>query len=164
MSNGFEALRGNLRVEPLSGDDSGLVGFGDRLRGWGWPISRELLMIGGTGGDDLLGLWYPENSSPDGPTPVIMVGSVFEPACLALAGTDLPQFLNAWTAFYLVLLEAPSRALVAIGLPGELWKIDDELGMTPFFSWADPALPDPDPNPYERGMDAAGIQALLETL
>lgn len=167
FSNGMAPLGGNLMVESLTGsEDRGLVGFGDRLRGWGWPIPDQVLMFGSNGGSDLFGLWYPPGAPADGPTPVVMIGSVFEPASLALAGTDLPRFLLAWSAYYLVhdLDEAPAEALDALELPESLREIDEDGGLAPCFRWADPDLPDPDPDPYGRGMDAAGIAACIALL
>lgn len=162
FSDGMAPLNGNLIVEPLAAsEDSGLVGFSDRLRASEWPIPDEVLMFGGNGGDDLFGLWYPTGASDHAPTPVLRVGSIFEPASLALAGTDLDRFLLAWSGYYLVQDEAPVEALDALGLPAALREVDDEAGLAPYFRWADPALSDPDPDPYERGLDARGIAKLI---
>jgi hypothetical protein len=162
FSNGIDPLGGNLDFVPLTGSqDSGLVGLSMRLRSGNWPIPDELMMFGTNGAGDQLGLWYPQDAAPDAPTPVVMVGQVFEPASLALVGTDLPQFLRAWSGYYMVLLSSPIEALDALGLPESLREIDDEAGLGPYFRWADPALADPNPDPYERGLDAAGIAALI---
>ena len=163
FSDGMAPLGGNLTVEPLTATSGlALVGLSDQLRDWDWPIPDELLMFGGNGGDELFGLWYPAGAPSDGLSAVVMVGSIFEPVCLALAGTDLPRFLLAWSGYYLVQLEAPAAALDALRLPESLRQIDDEAGVAPYFRWADPTLADPDPDPYARGLDAAGIAALIE--
>lgn len=162
FSNGMAPLGGNLMVEALTeSEDSGLVGLSERLRSWNWPIPGELMMFGTNGGGDQFGLWYPPNSASHAPTPVVMVGQVFEPASLALVGTDLPQFLRAWSGYYMILLESPIEALDALGLPESLREIDDDAGLAPYFRWADPAKADPYPDPYERGLDAAGIATLI---
>jgi hypothetical protein len=165
FSDGMAALGGNLTVEPLTGsEDAGLVGLSDRLREWGWPIPDEVLVFGGNGGSDQFGAWYPVDASSGGPTPVVMIGSVFEPACLALAGTDLPRFLLAWSAYYLIVDDAPAEALDALGLPASLRAIDEEAGLAPYFKWADPGQIDHEPDPYERGLDAAGFAELIKEL
>lgn len=164
FGNGISALGGNLEVVPLfDGETGGLVDFGTTLRSSQWPIPDQVLAFGSNGADEQFGLWYPPASTADGPMPVVMIGAVFEPPCLALVGTDLPQFLRAWSGYYLVLLEAPSEALDALGLPDALRRIP-EGGMAPYFRWADPALPDPDPDPYSRGMDAQEIASVIESI
>ena len=162
FSNGMEPLGGNLMVQPLTESaDGGLVGLGDRLRSWDWPVPEDVLMFGGNGASDQFGLWYPPGTPASEPTPVVMIGAVFEPASLALAGTDFARFLRAWSGYYLVLDEAPADALDALGLPDALRRFDGAAGLAPYFRWADPTLTDPDPDPYERGLDAAGIAALI---
>jgi hypothetical protein len=90
----MEPLRGNLMVDPLSDTEGGgLFGLGDRLRSWDWPVPDEVLMFGGNGADDQFGLWYPAGTPASEPTPVVMIGAVFEPASLALAGTEFARFL-----------------------------------------------------------------------
>jgi hypothetical protein len=170
FSNGMGPLGGNLAVVPLldtdhaDGEEIGLVNLGDRLRGWDWPIPNEVLVFGGNGGDEQLGLWYPSGAPADGPTPVVMIGSIFEPGCLALAGTDLPDFFLAWSGYYVVLLEAPAEALDALGLPGSLRKIDADGSLAPYFRWADPSLPDPEPDPYSQRLAVEDIAAIIEEL
>lgn len=165
FGNGISALGGNLGIVPLFDEDAdGLVDFGTSLRSWSWPIPDQVLAFGGNGADEQFGVWYPPESPPDGPIPVVMIGAVFEPACLALAGTDFERFLQAWSGYYLVLLEAPSEALDALGLPDALRRIPAEGGMAPYFRWADPSLPDPNPDPYSRGMDAEGIASVIKRL
>ena len=166
FGNGISALGGNLGIVPLvDGEAGGLVDFTTSLRSSLWPIPDQVLVFGSNGADEQFGLWYPPRSPTDGPTPVVMIGAVFEPACLALAGTDLPQFLLAWSGYYLVLLEAPSEALDAIGLPESL-RVDPArmAAIAAYFRWADPSLPDPDPDPYSRGMDAHGIASVIKSL
>jgi hypothetical protein len=162
LCNGPNALGGNLAVHPVSPEEGeGLVGMGDRLREWGWPIPDELLVFGGNGGEDQFGLWYPAGTDSAAVAPVIMMGAVFEPACMALAGTSLTRFLRAWSGYYLVLVDAPVAALDALGLPAHLRSMDDEAGIGPYFSWADPDLAEPDPDPYSRGLDRDQIAALI---
>ena len=144
-------------VEPLAE----MVGFSNRLREWSWPVAEELMAFGGNGSDDLFGLWAPAESSPGDPAPVVMLGAIFEPACMAIVGTDLGGFLRAWSGYYLNLLGASAEALAHLGLPSELHDAPDDLGFTPYFEWADPTLPDHDPDPYSRGVDAAGMAALV---
>ena len=162
LCNGPNPLGGNLAVHPLSAvEGEGLVGMSDRLREWGWPIPDELLVFGGNGGEEQFGLWYPAGADPAASAPVVMVGAVFEPACMALAGTSLTRFLRAWSGYYLVLEDAPAAALDMLGLPAHLRTMDDEAGIAPYFSWADPDLPEPDPDPYAPGLDPDQIALLI---
>lgn len=162
ISNGPNPLGGNLAIQPLSSvEGEGLVGMGERLRGWGWPIPDEVLVFGDNGGEEQFGLWYPAGAEADASTPVVMVGAVFEPACMVLAGTSLTRFLRAWSGYYLVLIDAPIAALDELGLPAHLRTIDDEAGVARYFAWADPDLPELDPDPYARGLDRDGIALLM---
>ncbi len=165
FSNGMEPMAGNLQFDTLVGGEMDLVGNGDRLRSWQWPIPHDLLVFGGNGSDDLLGLWHPQDASPDWMTPVVMVGAIFEERSFALAGTDLVPFLRAWSGYYLQISEeAPVEALDALGLPKSLRPIDDPKGLAPYFQWADPMLPDHHPDPYARGMTELELADLIRSM
>lgn len=161
FGNGMGLMGGNLNFDSLAKGASSVVDNGRQLREWGWPIPRDLLMFGDNGAGDLFGVWYPPESRANWRTPVVMVGQIFEPASFALAGTDLAPFLRAWSGYYLQLHGAPAPALDLLGLPTHLRGIDDSYGLTPYFRWADPDLPDPDPDPYERGMDENQLDDLI---
>lgn len=169
-SNGMAPLGGNLTVVPLldaerpNAEVVGLVNLSDRLRSWDWPIPDHVLVFGGNGAGDQFGLWYPLGAPADGLTPVVQIGSIFEPACLALTGTDLPHFLLAWSGYYVVITEAPPEALDALELPHTLRHISEDGSLAPYFRWADPSLPDHDPDPYARGMDAATLAQVINNL
>jgi hypothetical protein len=90
-----------------------------------------------------------------------MVGAVFAPACMALAGTSLTRFMRAWSGYYLVSGDAPVAALDALGLPAHLRTMDDETGFAPYFAWADPDLSEPEPDPYSRGLDRDEIASSM---
>jgi len=167
MSDGLWLLQGNLiidRLRPDSSESFGLVNNSQYLREHGWQIPEELVMFGGNGSDDLFGLWVPKGPG-DGPHPVITGGEIFdEEKAFAVMGTNLCRFLKAWTAYYTMLClaeedkEATKNALEALGVPKALWRfkeheLDDEL-MTNLFIWADPDLPDHNPDPYKRGVTA----------
>lgn len=165
FSDGLSALGGNLALDPLvDREGGGLVNLGDRLRRADWPIPDDVLVFGSNGADELFGLWYPSGARGEGPMPVVMIGSVFEPKCLALAGTDLPRFLLAWSAYYLVLLEAPTQALDALAVPDALRIGNNAWSLEPFVRWADPTLPDHDPDPYARGMDPSTLAEVINGL
>ena len=163
LSDGMSVVGGNLMIEPLTSGEGGLVGLGERLRAWGWPIPDEVLVFGGNGGSDQFGMWYPNGADPTAPAPIVMIGSVFEPGSMALAGTTLTRFLRAWSAYYLIAVEAPIEALEALGVPTSLRQPDEDMDLEPYFRWADPALPEV-PDPYERGLDTAGIAAVIARL
>ena len=157
FSNGMTALGGNLAIEPLEE----MVGFSGRLRTWDWPIPDEVVVFGGNGGDELFGLWLPPDARTLSSAPVVMIGSVFEPACMALVGRTVSGFLRAWSGHYLDLLDAPQQSFAALGLPVHLRGTHDQSGWAPYFEWADPSLPDYDPDPYSRGLDARGIAGVI---
>ena len=159
--DGMSVLGGNLSINALTGDMA-VPGFSDQLREWDWPIPAQVVAFGSNGGGDIFGLWYPEGADPIGPTPVVEIGQVFEPGCMALVGTDLPRFVTAWTAYYALLLEAPAEALDAIGLPMDLRVAADQLDrFEPYVRWADPDLPNHEPDPYVDLLDADAVTRLL---
>jgi hypothetical protein len=162
LGDGFSVVGGNLFLDPLTGE-MGLPGHSDQLREWGWENPPDVLMFGTNGGGELFGLWYPDGADPAGPTPVVEIGSVFEPDCMALVGTDLAPFLRAWTAYYFLICEAPAVALDAIDLPTHL-RVAEPESLEPYFRWADPDLPNHDPDPYTDRLDAAAAALLVERI
>jgi len=162
MSSGAELLLGNLKIYPLTPtDDSSLslVTGSSQLREWEWLIPDELVIFGNNGSDDLFGLWMPQGIAGKAQIPVIMVGEIFTPRCMAVVGTSLASFLKAWSAFYIQ--NDPDDigdALDALGVPSELrnWEPD----MSALFAWADPSLPDTNPDPYERGLTADELRQM----
>jgi len=160
-ADGLRILEGNLQFESTAGRAyQGLGGMSEELRARGWLIPDQVLMFGGNGSDEVFGLWCPDQDSTDVDPPAVMVGMTLKPACLALVGSRFSRFLMGWTAYYMVLLNAPGEAFEVLGLRGELQESDLE-SISPYFAWADPDLPDPDPDPYVRGHDAAGIAQLV---
>jgi hypothetical protein len=97
---------------------------------------------------------------------VVQLGEVFEERCLAVVGDDLASFLVGWTAYYLLVVgdETDTRAAVAaLGVPDELRSLDEGGSDDELFAvlrWANPGLPDPRPDPYERGLTAAEFNEL----
>jgi len=153
VSDGVSPLDGNLMFEPTGVPNrAGLAEFSDRLREGNWPIPDELLMFASDGSDSNFGLWCPKGETmPDDP-PVVEVGEVFEPACLALVGTRFSMFLKSRSGYYLV-MDAPDEVLDVIEVP-EVLREKEPNALSPFFAWADPDLPDYDPDPYRKGLAA----------
>ena len=162
MADGFHLFLGNLNIVPAGPGTFTLLDHSEMLRNAGAPIPQELLVLGNFGGDESFGLWYPPAASPDDPTPVVEIGEIAGPDCMAIDGTDLPVFLLGWCAYYLALYEAPREALEAIGLPAELWDHERTSSSAAYLAWADPALPRPDPDPYLDRLDVAAVRAFLE--
>jgi hypothetical protein len=163
MSDGAELLEGNLQVEPLGipAPKSGIVTLGDELRDAQWPIPPELLVFGGDGQGDQLGCWLPEGIETLDP-PVVLLGQVFEPKCLAVMSLGVVSFFKGWTAYYLQVIEAPDEAQDALGTPSFLQSTDpDEELLYRCLAWASPDLPDPRPDPYTRGLSAEELASLL---
>ena len=159
FSDGLSVAYGSLNVYPLLTGEITLVRASDQLRSWNWPIPQDVLMFGDNGGDELFGIWYPSDASPAGPTPVVMIGEVFQGPNMALVGTDLAPFLKAWSAYYLG-SESP-ETLDALGVPAELQPSNQQLDLDAYIAWADPNLPDKHPDPYTRGLDEDTIRALV---
>jgi hypothetical protein len=51
-----------------------------------------------------------------------------------------------------------------LGLPESLRRMDADRGLAPYVSWADPSLPDPQPDPYSQRMDAEQIASVIRHL
>ena len=141
----MSVLAGNLSIAPLGDDEGAVPRLSGDLRRWGWPIPSELLVFGADGGGDPFGLWYPDWASPNDPMPVVQVSQTFEPACMAVVGTNLAAFLRTWSGVYLVFAEAPGAALDVLGLPAELRVAPADGDLEAYFRWSDPGLPDPSP-------------------
>jgi hypothetical protein len=163
FSNGFELLEGNLQVVPLKSDDGfHLAAFTPQLREWGTPVPQQVLAFGDNGSDSTFGVWLPDNSMSS--SPVIEIGAIHTPNCMAIAGTSLFHFLLGWTAYYFMLLEVDSKALDIIQLPEELRFDAQELEEEHFAAirkWADPQLPNFTPDPYVQKYDASDIKNIL---
>lgn len=163
---GGSFLQGNLGLYPLladSEDDLAVTTAADLLRSWDWPIPEQLLVIGDNGAGDVFGLWLGDDDAT--PAPVIQVGEVFEDACMAVVGDDLTSFLAGWSAYYLLLSgEGHESALDALGVPAAFRSLPGNGSDDEFYArlaWASPGLPDPRPDPYERGLTAAQVHALV---
>jgi hypothetical protein len=137
-----ELCRGNLRIYPLEAADPETLtvsNASDLLRSWDWPVPDELVIFGDNGQGDSFGLWVPHDG---GARPVVVqIGEVFEDECLAVVGDDLDSFVRGWTDYYTQLNER-------------------DLGDDDFYEIlgrANPGLPDPRPDPYERGLTAEQV-------
>jgi hypothetical protein len=164
--DGGSLLHGNLNLLPLlpEGVTLALTTSSDVLRSWDWPIPDELLIFGDNGAGDVFGLWLP--TARDAQPLIVQMGEIFEERSLAIVGDDLPSFLLAHSAYYLLTFaedDDVDDALAAIGLPDNLRELDLDDGDEAYFellSWANPSLPDPRPDPYSRGLTAAEIGSL----
>jgi hypothetical protein len=166
---GGGALHGNLTLYPPVAadgdeDDLTLAGAAAAHRAWDWPVPEELVVFGDNGQGDLFGVWLPGGDDDARPL-VVEVGGVFEPETLAVVGTDLAAFLTGWSAYYLLLVTPEhdtAAGLDALGVPDELRtpgaELDDD-DMAALLAWASPDLPDPAPDPYERGLTAEQVAA-----
>ena len=163
FSNCGDLMGGNLSILPLAstGDELGLVDAADDYRANHWPVPQEVLIFGGNGQGEPFGLWFPEDADATDDHPVIQIGELFESACMAVYGTSLVRFLTAWSAYYLLLEEAPGAALDALGIPKRLRTDEYAEDYAAIAAWADPDLPDPDPDPYETAYDVEGLRRLF---
>lgn len=162
-SNGGQFLGGNVILHPLEGTDLSVARASAFLRAANWPIPAQLVILGSDGQGDPWGLWSP--GAPGVQPAVVSVGQLFEPESLAVAGTSLERFLTVRTAYYSLVLGAPSAALDELGLPIELRTANpDDRTWAEIQAWADPALAGISLDPYESPMAAHGIEALLLSL
>jgi hypothetical protein len=149
-TNGLYLLSGNLNIYPLIG----LVHETNEEREAGMLLPDELCLFGGAS-EHLFGLWLPHHRRSAAAVPVIEVGELFEPRCMAVAGTDLVRFLTTRTVHYLMTYADTTEALDLLGVPVSLRSPDpsDELKAA-LTRWTDPELADPEPDPNERGLNA----------
>lgn len=164
--DGGSLLHGNLNLLPLLPDGVTLAvtTSSDLLRSWDWPIPDELLIFGGDGSGDQFGIWLP--TARDARPLIVQVGEIYgDERNLAIVGDDLPSFLHAWTAYYLMLLsdeQETDEALAALDLPEHLRELagDGDDDLFELIAWMNPELPDPRPDPYERGLTASEVGSL----
>jgi len=167
-AGGEELLGGNLRIYPFAGDDPEELTIehaSDRLRSSEWPVPDQLVVFGDNGQGDHFGVWAPRDG---GARPIVVqIGEVFEDACMAVVGDDLGSFLVGWGAYYALLLgdDEALREIVP-ELPEELSSLEEdgsEDELYALLAWASPALPDPRPDPYERGLTAAQVAEIARS-
>ena len=164
FSNGARLLRGNLNFYPLRRSEERKFGLSDtsaRLREWMFPVPEEVLVFADNGSESNFGIWLPEVRNETFRNPIIEIA---EPAerCMTVVGTSFMPFLLGCTAYYLMLSEADSIALDAIGIPSSLRgrRRDDEL-FADLCRWADPTLPDYHPDAYQKGYTAEDFRKLF---
>lgn len=154
---------GNLNLLPLDDESEespgSVVRHAATLRGWGWPVPDEVVVIGGDGAGDVFGLWLPDVE--ERPL-VVTIGSIFEPGCMGIAGQDLNAFLRLRTAYYLLLPPDDATAgLDALDVPVELRSDDpDDTTFTKMFEWASPTVPPSLMDAYEARLTAADLHRI----
>ncbi len=133
---GIYLLNGNLHIYPFEETEqsSGLSSASEKLRSWDWPIPNEVLVFGDNGGDELFGIWLPDTQGKVFTHPILVIGEIFEPRCMAIEATGLVPFLLGWTAYYFLLYEVENSLLDELGLPESLRLIRRR--------WTIPFLPD----------------------
>ena len=166
LFNGANLLNGNLQIYPLEETDHslGLSSGSEKLRSWDWPIPNEGLVFGDNGSDDHFGMWLPKIQGKIFNHPILRIGEIFEPRCMAIEATGLVPFLLGWTAYYSLLYEAENPLLDVLGLPEILRFNPDEMDdpFTRIRQWADPNLPDSSPDPYSHGHDIKSLISIFD--
>jgi hypothetical protein len=155
-------------LRPAKEGATALEYFSDDLRKWKWPIPPELVAFGGNGSDEHFGVWLPANPKPGYSNPVIMIGEIFEDRSFAVVGTNVCKFLTVETAILTMLClpeigeRASKKALDALGVPANLRAMDPDTEEAELYKelyeWADPAIPDHNPDPYDRGLTAEQLR------
>lgn len=156
LSNGFSLVGGNINFYVLEStddtDEFTLVNLTSKMREWNCSIPEELLLFGDDGGESQFGLWISERERNMDDCPVIELS--IENGAMAIAGTGLCCFLKGRTAYHLQAEDA-AESLDALGLPEALHSENPDDGVfSRIIKWADPSIPDPLPDPYERGVTA----------
>jgi hypothetical protein len=161
--NGGSMLEGSLNLLPLLSDSGrlALTTASDLLRSWEWPVPDDLVIFGDEGVDDQYGIWLAATGV--GRPIVVVMGAVFEERSFAVVGDDVPGFLLARTAYYLLSyadVEDTADAIEALGVPEHLRVLDgSDDDYDALLQWANPGLPDPRPDPYSRGLTADEVAA-----
>ena len=154
--------------------------------GWGWHIRKEIRLFAGMGGEEVFGIWLPETDNPIFSHPIIEVGELTgEEGCMGVAGTNLLSFLRGWNAFHFVMEENNELWKVELGedkdAPNRLKRIqtyldtleipqslraehhhaDPDENFAQLRKWADPQLPDPYGDSYNRRYTIADLKQLF---
>lgn len=152
-----------LPLLPTMGHELALTTTSDLLREWQWDIPPELLIFGDNGSEVSYGLWLHEPRVQD---PLVV--ALGEGEGLAVVGDSLAGFLAGHSAFYLLLIAThgydPVPALDALGVPARLRSFDpmDDALYNRLLNWANPNLPDKEPDPYARGMTRDQINDIAQ--
>jgi hypothetical protein len=168
-TNGAHLLDGNLKFDPVNGHEISLMESRSWIRNGGWRIPDQVLVFGGNGSDDLFGIWLAPTFNTAFCNPIIHIGEIREPGCMAVAATNLLSFLAIQTAGYFLFVDQqPTKALDHLGLPQELRfdvkdASDDQLEA--LGRWADPLMPlmpdDVSGDPYTDRHDAKKLEKIF---
>src|SRR5262249_11401604 len=162
--DGGDFLSGNINLLPLLptvDDDLALTTASDLMRAWRWEIPPEMLIFGGNGSAVEYGLWF---RNPHFQSPLIV--AIGENQGLAVVGDSLAGFLAGHSAYYLLLYATKgyelTPALDALGVPAPLRSFNclDDLLYNRLLNWANPNLPDKEPDPYARSLTRDQINEL----
>lgn len=152
-------------VETAEGEESySVVAMADQYREWEWPIPHEVVVFASDGGGSPLGLWLPGELDRYRPV-VVHIGEDFDDeSAAAIVGEDIVSFLTGWLAYYVVVWGDsvdPAEALKLLEVPEGLRTHrddDDDATFEAVMAWANPGLPRPLPDPYERPMSLRQIR------
>ena len=161
------------RLHPNPPDHSfGLTDVNEKFNEWGWHIPEEIRLFAHVGGGEHYGIWLPKSDSEIFKHPIIEVGSIFEPGCMAVVGTNLTSFLLGRSAYHFISeiyhfdsdeesnasnrLNQLQTALDILQVPQILRHVeffgDDERHFSQIIKWADPLLPTRVPVLISRGI------------
>ena len=162
LTDGAYLVGGNLRIHPLRGEKFSLLGASAAYRLAHWPVPKEVLIFGYDGSGDPYGVWIGEVDNPVFSLPVVQVGQIFEPGCMAIVGTSLQAFLKGRTVYYLLLEDDPTECLDALEVPARLRNFNaTEADYTKIVSCADPLLPSPAYDPYKDRLTVTAVRKLV---
>lgn len=164
-TDGADVCEGNLWLYPLA-SDGGVSSVSDctrRLREWEWTIPEEVILFGSDGSESSFGIWCPVDQELTR-YPVVEIAATDG---LAMVGSSLTRFLIGRTICLLLMCADRfdvDEALRILGVPGEIIATERyDPDWANVVGWADPTLPDPDPDPYgELSREAIMAIAMLD--
>ena len=162
LVNGASLFNGNIRLLPLDEAELCVANASPAYRSWNWSIPDELILVGDNGTGDPFGLWLPDAPAEGGL--VVEAGRMLDSGSFAIAATSLDRYLQARTAYYLLLIGADTAVLDTLQIPRQLRTAGgDEPDYPRLLDWSDPERPDSTADPYEAGLDIAALRSALAT-
>jgi hypothetical protein len=163
FSDGLALFGGELSIYPLrnAANELSLSRVTPWLRTCNWPIPESVVIFGSTGTGDPVGLWTGSHSARF-PEPIIQVGAIFEPACMAVCGSAVVPFLTVETARCLPLYGHSDLLQATLGVPKSIVEIGGDADHEAILRLADPSGIEILGDPYHGDpLDEDGLRKLL---
>jgi hypothetical protein len=156
---GVSIAEGNTVVYRPIGPYPSAAISSSQLRGWKWPIPKNVTVFGDNGCGEQFGIWEPIGAGL--PLIVEIAEPSGENAEMSVVGTNLTRFLLGRTVYYFMVCDASATALDILGVPEAMRDVGlDDEGFDAIMRWADPQLPKYSLSPYEAQLDAIDVEAI----